>query len=61
MAGYVLSQGFEILALTETCLGNDTDQLVIGELVTSGYELRHVSRANQRRVVLYTELDSVLW
>ena len=42
MADYVVSQGFDVLALTETWLGKDTDQLVVNELFQGGYELEHV-------------------
>ena len=47
VANYVVSPGSDMLALTETWLGDDTDQLVISELVPSGYEFKHVPRANQ--------------
>ena len=46
---YVVSHGFNVLALTETWRGNVTDQLVISELVPNGYEFRHVPRANHKR------------
>ena len=49
MADYVVSQGIDVLALTETWLGTDTDQLTINELVPGGYEFNHISRKSGRR------------
>ena len=37
VAYYIVSQGFDVLAITETWLRNDTNQFVISELVLSGY------------------------
>jgi len=42
VADYVVSQGIDVLALTETWLGTDTDQLIINELVPGGYEFNHI-------------------
>ena len=49
VADYVVSQGIDVLALTETWLGTDTDQLTINELVPGGYEFNHIARKSSRR------------
>ena len=41
---YVVSQGVDVLALTETCLGTDTDQVTINDLVPAGSEFNHFPR-----------------
>ena len=40
------SQRFDVFALTERWLGSDTNQLVISELVSIGYEFKHFPPAN---------------
>jgi len=49
VADYVVSQGIDVLVLTETWLGIETDQLTINKLVTGGYELNHIPRKSGRR------------
>ena len=46
---YVISQGIDVLAITETWLGTDTDQLTINEVVPGGYEFNHIPRKSGRR------------
>ena len=47
VSDYAVSQGFDVLALSEAWLGNGADRLVISELVPRAYSLKHVLRANQ--------------
>ena len=49
VADYVVSEGIDVLALTETWLGTDIYQLTINELVTGGYEFNHIPRKSGRR------------
>jgi len=46
---YVVSRGVDVLALTETWLGTDTDQFTINNLVPAGYEFSYIPRKNCRR------------
>ena len=41
---YVLTNDFDMVALTETWLGSTVDKTCIGELVPSGYVMKHVPR-----------------
>ena len=36
------------MALTETWLGTDVDNIVLGDLIPDGYDLYHVPRQHQR-------------
>ena len=45
VSDFVVSNDIDILALTETWLGNVTDSFVIGNLVPTGYEFEHVPRS----------------
>ena len=49
MADYVVSQGIDGLAVTETWLVTDTDQLTINELAPGGYKFNHIPRKSGRR------------
>ena len=49
IADFVMSQDIDILALTETWLGRDTDKTVLRELVPTGYNILHVPRTDGRR------------
>ena len=49
MADYVVSQCIDVLALTETWLGSDTDQLTINQLIPTGYKCKHIPRKSSRR------------
>lgn len=39
---YIISNTFDIIAVTETWLGGPTDKVCISELVPSGYKITHV-------------------
>ena len=45
---YVVSQSIDVLALTETWLRTDTDQLIINVLVPGGYKFNHIPRKSGR-------------
>ena len=45
---YIISQGIDVLTLTETLLGNDTDQLTINELIPAGYEFNYIPSKSGR-------------
>jgi len=49
VADYVVSQGIDVLALTETWLVTDTDQFTTNELVPGGYEFNQIPRNSGRR------------
>ena len=54
-----------MLAVNDTWLGDDTDQLVISQLVPNGYELKHFLRATQKlagdvSIMSCVGLDSVV-
>ena len=44
VAHVVVTQGIDILALTETWLGTDSDSVVISESAPSSYDFLHISR-----------------
>ena len=48
VADFVISRDIDVLALSETWLGTDTDNQVINELGSSGY-LQHISRPSEKR------------
>ena len=48
VSDYVVSQGSDVLELTETWLGIDTDQFPINEVVPGGYEFNPISRKSGR-------------
>jgi len=49
MADYVVSPIIDVLALNETWLGTDADQLTINVLVPGGYEFNRIPRKSGRR------------
>jgi len=49
VADYVVSQGIDVLELTETWLRTDTYQLIINELVPGECESKHVPRKSGTR------------
>ena len=48
VADFVIFQDIDVLALSETWLGNDMDNQVINELVPSGYTIQHISRPSEK-------------
>lgn len=46
---FVLSNDYDLVALTETWLGSSVDEVCVSELVPSGYEIKHVPRCGRRR------------
>ena len=46
---YIVSRDFDVVALTETWLGSNIDRHVTGELVPTGYKLKHVPRPGDRK------------
>ena len=52
VADYVVSQGIDVLAITERLLGTDTDQITINQLVPGGYEFNHIPRKVADAVVV---------
>ena len=49
VADLVISWEIDVLALSETWLGTNTDNQVIKELVPSGYTIQHISRPSEKR------------
>lgn len=48
LADYVVSNDFDVIAITETWLGTSVDAQCLGELVPQGYDILHVPRQNNR-------------
>ena len=48
LSDYIITQDYDVVALTETWLGTSVDKKCIGELVPSGYTMRHVPRSGSR-------------
>jgi len=46
---FVLTNDYDLVALTETWLGSSVDEVCVSELVPSGYEIKHVPRCGRRR------------
>ena len=42
LSDYILSNSFDIVAVTETWLGSSVDKACINELVPCGYQIKHV-------------------
>ena len=49
LADFFISRDIDVLALSETWLGTDTDNQVINELVPSGYTIQHISGHSEKR------------
>ena len=45
---YIVAQDYDVVALTETWLGTSVDKKCIGELVPSGYTMKHAPRPGSR-------------
>lgn len=48
LADYILSEDFDIFAITETWLGSSVDQQCISELVPNGYDIKSIPRQDKR-------------
>lgn len=59
LCDYIVSNDYDVVALTETWLGTSVDKKCVGELVPSGYTMKHVPRPGSRHgggvAVLYKE------
>jgi hypothetical protein len=44
VSDYIVTQDYDVVALTETWLGTSVDKKCIAELVPSGYSMKHVPR-----------------
>ena len=42
LSDYVVSNDFDVVALTETWLGTTSDEACLSELVPTGYDIMHV-------------------
>ncbi|XP_062569146.1 uncharacterized protein LOC134231229 [Saccostrea cucullata] len=49
LCDYIVSNNFDVVALTETWLGTSNDKICINELVPEGYTIKHVSRGSSKR------------
>jgi len=49
LSDYIISNSFDIVALTETWLGSSVDKACIHELVPCGYQNKQVPRTGRRR------------
>ena len=49
LSDYIVTQDYDIVALTETWLGTSVDKKCIAELVPSGYNMKHVPRPGSRK------------
>ena len=62
LSDLVVSNDFDVVALTETWLGTVSDKVCLSELVPTGYDIVHVPRANRTGgavAVLYRTEKSV--
>ena len=50
LCDYVLTNDFDIVTLTETWLGSTVDKTYIGELVPTGYVMKHIPRRGRKGV-----------
>ena len=50
MSDFLLSNNFDVVALTETWLGSVVDKTCLAELVPNGYLIKHTPRNNKKRV-----------
>ena len=48
LSDYIVAQDYDVVGLTETWLGTSVDKKCIGELVPSGYTMKHVPRRGSR-------------
>lgn len=48
VADFIISNDLDIIALTETWLGSDIDNIILSKLVPSGYDIKHVPRSGSR-------------
>ena len=46
---HIISNDFDLVAVTETRLGTSIDKACISELLPSGYQFKHVPRSSGRR------------
>ena len=49
LSDFILSNDFDIVAITETWLVSSVDKICVGELVPGGYRMQHVPRQNNMR------------
>ena len=49
LSDYILSNSFDIVAVTETWLGSSVDKACRNELVPRGYQIKHVPHLGSRR------------
>lgn len=49
ISDYIISHDYDIVALTETWLGTSVDKKCIGEVVPSGYEIKHIPHPGRRQ------------
>ena len=49
LCDYIVSNDFDVVALTETWLRSTVDKTCIGELVPTGYSIKHVARSGKKR------------
>ena len=49
VADFLISRDIDMLALSETWPGTDTDHQIINELLQSGYTIQHTSRPSEKR------------
>lgn len=48
LCDFIVTNDFDIVALTETWLGSKLDKVCVGELVPTGYSIKHVPRQDGR-------------
>ena len=49
LSDYIVTQDYDIVAITETWLGTSVDKKCIAELVSSGYSMKHVLHPDSRK------------
>ena len=49
VADFFISRDIDVLALSETWLGTDTDNRVINEFMPSGYTIQHICQPGEKR------------
>lgn len=59
LSDFISSHDYDVVALTETWLGSTVDRSCLGELIPTGYEIKHVPRQSNRHgggvAVIYKE------
>ena len=49
LCDYIVSNDFDVIALTETWLGSTIDETCLRELVPNGYSIKHIARNGKKR------------